>query len=173
MFNKNVLRRVKVAGKKYDKLITTNTEHAIPEWSRKLREKLPRDPSRGRILTWLDDDVIPGAFYYESFVVLKPTPAGYFNDPPMIHDDWDEVIGMYGTNPANPEDLGGEIQLTIDDEVHSFTKSSAVFIPKGLKHGPFVFKKVTTPIIVVTTGPSKKYTQTLPAGWEKMIGTLK
>jgi hypothetical protein len=154
---------------KYGKLITTNRERTggHPEWA----VKVPRDPTGGTIVTWLDGDVIPGAFYYESFMALKPSLEGSYNDPPHVHDDWDEIIGIYGTNPADPTDLGGEIQLTLGDEVHSFTKSSAVFVPRGLLHGPLVFKKITRPVILVTTGASRNYTQRLPDGWEKTIGS--
>ncbi len=153
---------------KYDKLITTNTERTggHPEW----HSKVPRDPSGGKIVTWLDGDVIPGAFYYESFMALKPSLEGSYNDPPQIHDDWDEIIGVYGTNPSDPHDLFGEIVLGLGDEMHSITKSSAVFIPRGLQHGPLVIKRVTTPILLVTTGPSKNYIQRLPEGWEKTLG---
>jgi len=152
----------------YGNLITTNTQRTggHPEWL----SKVPRDPTGGIVVTWLDGDVIPGAFYYESFMAIKPTPEGSFNDPPHVHDDWDEIIGIYGTNPANPFELGGEVQLTLGDEVHSFTKSSAVLVPKGLQHGPLVIKKVSTPILLVTTGPSKNYVQRLPPGWENYLG---
>jgi hypothetical protein len=62
---------------KHDSLITTNKEGPIPDWLRKLREKVPDDPSRGRVLTWVDNGVMPGAFYYESFIVpgKKELPA--------------------------------------------------------------------------------------------------
>ncbi len=132
---------------------------------------MPRDPSGGVIVTWLDGDVIPGAFCYEAFMAIKPTLEGSYNDPPHVHDDWDEIIGMYGTSSADPTDLGGEIQLTLGDEVYSFTRSTAVFVPRGLLHGPFVFKKITTPVIIVTTGGSKNYTQRLPEDWEKTLGS--
>jgi hypothetical protein len=77
------------------------------------------------------------------------------------------VIGVYGTNPANPDELFGEIQLGLGDELHSLTRSCAVFIPRGLQHGPLIIKRVTTPIILVTTGNSPKYVQRLPDGWDE------
>ena len=157
-----------MAKTKYGKYITTNSERTggHPEWA----SKVPRDPTGGKIITWLDGDVIPGAFYYEAFMAIKPSLEGSFNDPPHVHDDWDEIIGIYGTNPADPHSLGGEVQLTLGDEVHSITKSSAIFVPRGLQHCPLVIKKVTTPILLVTTGGSKNYVQRLPEGWEKKLG---
>jgi hypothetical protein len=40
-------------------------------------------------------------------------------------------------------------------EKHVITKTSAVFVPKGLVHGPIVFKNVKRPFkeIVIFTGP--------------------
>ena len=78
-------------------------------------------------MTWLDGDVIPGAFYYEAFIALKPTLEGSFNDPSRVHEDWDEVIGIYGTNPVDPFNLGGEVKITLGNEVHSITQSCAIF----------------------------------------------
>jgi hypothetical protein len=172
VYFKENIRRSNVKKTKYDSMITMNKESPLPDWLRKLREKVPDDPSRGRVVTWVDNDVIPGAFYYESFIILKPTPEGYFNDPPHFHEDWDEVIGMFGTNPADPDNLGGEIQLTLGDEIRTFTKSCAVFVPRGLKHCPLVITKVSTPIILVTTGNSKYYTQKLTPDGEEMIKNL-
>jgi hypothetical protein len=153
-------------------LITTNKTGPIPDWLSKLREKVPDDPSRGRVLTWVDNGVIPGAFYYESFMILKPTPGGYFNDPPHFHEDWDEIIGMFGTNPADPDNLGEEVELTLVDDVHTFAKSRSVFVPRGLKHCPPVIKKVSTPITLVTTGNSRYYTQKLTPEGEDMVKEL-
>ena len=160
-----------MAKTKYGKLITYNKEQpeGPPEWF----SKVPRDPTSGQIVTWFDGDVIPGGFYYEAFMAIKPTLEGSYNDPPQIHDYWDEVIGMYGTNPADPDSLFGEVVLGLGDEMHSLTRSCAVFIPRGLQHGPLIIKKVTTPIILVTTGNSPKYIQRLPEGWEKELKSAK
>ena len=153
---------------KYGKLIPTVNEapSGRPEWI----EKVPRDPDSGKILVWMDGDVIPGAFYYEGFMALKPNTRGRYNDPPHVHEDWDEVIGIFGTNPADPFDLGGEVQLTLGDEVHSITKTCSIFVPRGLKHCPLVIKKVSTPILLVTTGASKNYVQTLASDWKEQLG---
>lgn len=158
-----------MAKSKYEKLITYNREK--PGEQMAWIAQVPRDPDSGKIVTWLDNDVIKGGFYYEAFMAIKPTLEGSFNDPPQIHDEWDEVIGVYGTNPADPNDLFGEVELTLGDEVHSLTKSCAVFIPRGLQHGPLTIKKVTTPLILVTTGNSPYYFQRLPEGWEKELKT--
>ena len=80
------------------------------------------------------------------------------------------MIGIYGTNPADPFNLGGEVQITLGDELHSITQSCAIFVPRGLQHCPLVIKKVSTPILLVTTGASKNYTQILTPDWEEQLG---
>lgn len=50
-------------------------------------------------------------------------------------------IGI-GTDPENPRDLGGKIEFQIGDEMHVFDKTTVIFIPKGLGHGPFMHKRV-------------------------------
>jgi hypothetical protein len=157
---------------KYDKYITTNKIHPPPtEERKKMSEKLPpRDPGRGKLISWVDNDVIPGAFYYESFMALKATPEGLFNDPPHVHYEWDEILGFFGTNAKDPTNLGGEVVLYIDGEPHTFTEATSVFIPRGTWHAPLIFKKVTTPIYSVTTGNSPYYSSKLHPEWEKMVG---
>jgi hypothetical protein len=159
-----------LAASKWDKYITYNKVHPESEWRKPFADKLPpRDPNRGRILTWVDNDAIKGGFYYESFMALKPTPTGYFNDPPHTHD-WDEIIGIFSTNPNDSDNLGGEIQLNMGDDDLRFTKSCCIFVPRGTRHGPMIMRKVTTPIILVTTGNSPYYTQSLTPGWENKLG---
>ena len=144
----------------------SNKDKVVADWE----TKITRDPEGGKTITWIDGDIMPGAFYHEVFMINKPTPEGSINNPPHVHEDWDEIIGIYGTDAEDPYDLGGEIQMTLGDEVYTITRSSVIFIPKGLQHCPLIFKKISKPVILMTTGPSKNYTQTLPADWEKQLG---
>jgi len=36
----------------------------------------------------------------------------------------------------SPEDLGGEMQLGMGDDILTFDTSSSVYVPKGTRHGP-------------------------------------
>ena len=52
-------------------------------------------------------------------------------------------------------DLGGEIEFWLDDEQYMLTKSCMVYVPKGLKHCPIVFRRIDRPIfhfLMVTGG---------------------
>jgi hypothetical protein len=68
--------------------------------------------------------------------------------------DFDEILAFFGSNPENPQDLCGEIELWIEDEKYILTESCVVFVPKGTKHCPLIIRRVNRPIFEFTTGPS-------------------
>lgn len=59
---------------------------------------------------------------------------------------YDEIIGMVGTNPDDPNELCGEIEITINGEKHIVTKSCFIYLPAGLEHGPFRELRIDRPI---------------------------
>ncbi|MFI0420032.1 hypothetical protein [Spongiactinospora sp. 9N601] len=58
---------------------------------------------------------------------------------------YDEILMFVGNDPNNPDDLGGEVYMTIEGERHVLTTTSSVFIPAGTKHCPLGFYKVERP----------------------------
>jgi hypothetical protein len=76
---------------------------------------------------------------------------------PHVHD-FDEITTFFGTNPDDPFDLGGEIEIYLDNERHIITKSSAIYLPKGLKHNPWWINKIERPIIAIYTFSVPLYT---------------
>jgi hypothetical protein len=116
----------------------------------------------GRVL-YLDNDVVPGAFYTECVWILPRLavmPAGdsarRVSTESHAHD-YDEIIAFFGTDLDDPKDLGAEVELWLDDERHIITKSSLVYVPAGLRHCPLTFLKVDRPVFHFTTGPGKMY----------------
>ncbi|MDH5365157.1 MAG: hypothetical protein OEW82_08420 [Dehalococcoidia bacterium] len=105
---------------------------------------------------YLDEDVIKGSFYFECVWLWEPDPSPEGGASPHVHD-FNEVLGFCGTNFKNPSDLGGEIELWIDDEKHVLTKSCIVFIPKGVKHCPLKIKRVDRPIFHFGAGTAGRY----------------
>lgn len=59
--------------------------------------------------------------------------------------DYDEILMFLGNDPANPDDLGAEVFMTIEGEKHVLTTTSSVFIPRGTKHCPLGFHGVDRP----------------------------
>ena len=145
----------------YKKYIITDLKPNIVEgkWTEPMQ--IAGNGKDGRVL-WLDNEVIPGAFYVETDWAY-PLQA---NDPPDKYPktisnphthDFDEVLCFFGTNFHDPHDLGGEIELYLGSEKQTITKSAIVFIPKGLEHCPLIYKQVNTPIFIFSAGPGKMY----------------
>ncbi len=119
---------------------------------------MPLSASKTIRTLYLDNDVVEGAFYMECAWFSKGVGGG--GPPPHTHD-FDEVLGFLGSDPSDPRDLGGEVELWLGDERHILTRSCMVFVPKGLKHCPLIIRKADKPIFHFSVGPSSKY-QRLP-----------
>ncbi len=140
---------------KYGKYIVTDLKQNIAEAAWTPANIKRAGKGRGGRLLWLDGAVVPGAFYVETVWLL---PGGPSSEPTKAHKhDFDEVLCFFGTNMDDPHDLGGEIELWLGDEKHVITKSSIVFVPKGLMHCPLTVKRVDRPIFEFTTGPGTVY----------------
>jgi hypothetical protein len=141
---------------KYGKYIITEMEMPAEQqsWSAKYR---PQDKID---LLHINDDVIKGAFYVQAGWFLPAITENKSPDrstKPHAHT-YDEIIGIFGTDTENPHDLCGEIEIWLDDEKHLITKSCLIFLPAGLKHGPFREIRVDRPIFHFDCGMSKKHT---------------
>ncbi len=103
-----------------------------------------------KALLYLDDTVLPGALYMECAWLREPSTKS----PPAHTHDFDEVLVFIGTDPANPQDLCGEVELWLGDERHILTKTCVVFAPRGLKHCPVNTLRADRPIFFLTSGPA-------------------
>lgn len=139
---------------KYGKYILT--QQILPK---KLQEMMadPKNKGRGTRILYLDDKIIPGAFYLSSGWWLKPS-ASENETPPHSHD-FDEVIAFFGSNPEDPLDLGGEVEFWLNGEKHLIQKSCLVFVPKGLVHCPLIVRRVDRPILHFSTAPANSYSK--------------
>jgi len=96
-------------------------------------------------MTLMSNDLVPGSNIYleVGWIWEMPEPNPHIFE--HTHDKYDEVVLHIGSNPNNPEDLGGEIEFTIGGEKLIFDRTSALFVPTGVKHGPVTWRKVTRP----------------------------
>ena len=108
---------------------------------------------RTRILH-LADDTIEGAFSVECVWFFKGCDE--ISVYPHKHD-YDEVLTFFGSNPEDPHNLYGEVELWLEDEKHILTESCLVFIPKGMKHCPLIIRRVDRPIFHYATGAASVY----------------
>jgi len=114
-------------------------------------EVVPVETVKGRqgAMTLMSNNLVPGSnFYIETgWVFGMPDPN------PHIHEhthDYDEIVIHLGTDPKNQEELGGEIEFMVGGQPLKIDKTSAVYVPKGVKHGPLTWKKYSKPHLELT-----------------------
>ena len=108
----------------------------------------------------MDSEVIKGAFYMELawFWPGKWPEAKTDEGTVKTHShEFDEAIAFVGTNPDDPYDLGGEVELWVNGEQNILDRSFVAFIPAGTMHCPLIIRKVNRPIFHFTSGFGKKY----------------
>jgi len=127
------------------------TELKIPESKQKIAAFYSQYARR---ILWLDDDVVEGAFHMNTSWFLKASTTT--ENVPHTHDT-DEIIGFFGSDPQNPYDLGGEVEIWLEDEKHLLTKSCLIFVPKGMKHCPLILNRVDRPIFHFTIVAGGQY----------------
>jgi hypothetical protein len=103
----------------------------------------------------MNDQIVEGAFHMETAWYLRAAPEG-IQDRPHVHDT-DEIIGFFGSDPANPYDLGGEIEIWLADDKHVIDRSTLLFIPAGMKHCPLNITRVDRPIFHFIAVTSRQY----------------
>ena len=96
-------------------------------------------------MTYMSNDLVPGCNLYIEFgwIYDVPDPNPYIFE--HSHENGNEVVLHIGSDPDNPEDLGGEIEFYVGGEPLVFDTTTALYVPKGLKHGPLTWKKFTRP----------------------------
>ena len=107
-------------------------------------------------VTYLDNKMVDGNFYLECMWYHSPSEASIGRHT----HDFDEVLGFYGSNPADYHDLGAEVELWLGDEKHLLTRSCTVFVPAGLEHCPLVIRRVDRPFFHFSGGAAKAYDKT-------------
>jgi hypothetical protein len=150
-----------MAAMKYSNCIMTDSQPRPPEIQNKLDEQ--RRTSQSTVesthLLTVDGGRVKDFFFVDCTWLWKGHSEGTL-DEPHFHD-FDEVIGFVGANREDPQDLGGEISLWLEDERKVLTKSCLIFIPAGIVHGPVRFDRIEKPIFSVTIAPTGKYSRSV------------
>jgi hypothetical protein len=139
---------------KYSKYIVKGVrpDLQLAEYRIKTNDFVPGMETR---LLHLDEATLRGSFYLSCFWFWKGAETVLVQ--PHSHE-FDEVLALIGTNPEDPQDLCGEVEFWMDNEKHLLRESCLVFVPKRLKHCPFIVRRVDRPIFHFTSGPTGMYT---------------
>jgi mannose-6-phosphate isomerase-like protein (cupin superfamily) len=80
------------------------------------------------------------------------------------HNDFDEIYFFYGTDPTDNTRLGGQVEMWLghgqDAEKFVMKDPTAVYVPKGLAHNPWIVTKVNDPkrpIMITTVALTSTY----------------
>ena len=156
---------------KYDKYICTTLQkrHMLPGPTPAERDKLAAAGKRISMehILWIDDEVIPGAYYGETTFIWPSSYPGQItweeqmklptNDKPMFPHahDFPELLSWWGTDPDHPEDTGAMGMIMGDEEI-PLPNSWVAYIPAGMLHMPTRArggKMTKLPVCHWTSGP--------------------
>jgi hypothetical protein len=98
-------------------------------------------------MTIMSNDLVPGSNVYIELGWIWEMPEPNPHILEHSHAKYNEIVFHIGSDPKNPEDLGAEIEFTVGGEPLVFDRTSALFVPAGVSHGPVVWKKVRRPHI--------------------------
>ncbi|MFC2038529.1 hypothetical protein ACFLUG_02020 [Chloroflexota bacterium] len=138
-----------MAARKYEKNILTKL--IIPEDVQAKQEEYNKRATR---VLWLEDFVMEGA---PSIILSWYWKATEEEGTPSHTHDYDEVLGFIGSDPDNPHDLGGEVEIWLDDEKYNVTESCFVLCPAGVHHCPLRVVSVNKPILFLAISLTDKY----------------
>ncbi len=135
----------------YDKYICTtlHKRHLLPGPTPDERDMLAAEGLRIRMehILWIDNDIIPGAYYGESTWIW---PQSYPNQitpeelarrttaiaPMFPHaHDFPELLSWWGSDPDHPDDTSTMGMIMGDEEI-LLNKSWVAYIPAGMIHMP-------------------------------------
>ena len=117
------------------------------------------NPEFVKRIVQLDKETVPGAEFYSEAMWIMPgdkSPKGMTHMDSHTHT-WGEFIGFFGFNYDDIQDLGGEVEFWLEDEMFMLDKSFLVYIPAGMVHCPLVTHSQTIPTFHYTIGPGHKY----------------
>jgi hypothetical protein len=135
-------------------------------------EVVPAIEVVGRIpaMTLMSNSLIQGSNMYveAGWILSMPDPNPHIGE--HTHD-YDEIVMHVGTDPTDQDDLGAEIEFVVDGRPLLINKTSSVFVPKGVKHGPLTWKRFTRPHLEMTIMiGAGSLAEADPGGHQEIIG---
>ncbi len=105
------------------------------------------------------DASVQDGFFYVDCTWLWSGAAREPVGEPHTHD-FDQVIGLIGGYPEDPQDLDSEITIWLDGHEEVITRNHLIFVPAGVVHGPFLFSRINRPVFFINIAMVGKYTRT-------------
>lgn len=115
------------------------------------------DPQIVKPVVTCDTDTLPEAEFFVDTKWILPGAQGEIKLCESHTHKFGEMLGFYGFNYDNIQDLGAEIEIIIDGEKNTVDRSFAAYIPPGVQHGPIIVKNVRRPVFWTASGRAPKY----------------
>ncbi len=98
------------------------------------------------VMTYMSNELVPGCNLYIELGWIYDLPEP--NPHIFEHShDYDEIVLHIGGDSENPKVLGGEVEYYVGGQPLTFDTTTALYVPKGVKHGPVIWKRFTKPHI--------------------------
>jgi hypothetical protein len=117
--------------------------------------RVKNDSKTVKPIVQVDADTVPGAEFYAEAKWIMPCKEVRLCES-HTHD-FNEVLGFFGFNYDNIQDLGAELEITIDNETNIVDRSFAACIPAGVQHGPVIIRNIKRPVYHVSSGKTSQY----------------
>jgi len=103
-------------------------------------------------MTLMSNNLVPGCNIYIEcgWVFGMPDPNPHIFE--HVHK-FEEIVLHFGADHEKPEHLGAEIEFFLGGQPLKVNKTSAVYVPSGVKHGPLVWKKYQSPHLEMAIVP--------------------
>ena len=118
--------------------------------------RIKNDSNLVKPVIQVDAETMPGAEFYAETKWLLPGKKELKLCEEHTHD-FNEVLGFFGFNYDNIQDLGAECEIWIDGEKNIVDRSFSACVPAGVKHGPVILRNIERPIFHVSSGKTTLY----------------
>jgi hypothetical protein len=104
-------------------------------------------------MTFMNRNLVPECNIYVEggWVFGMPDPNPHIFE--HVHRDYEEMVLHFGTDYKHPEELGAEIDFSLGGQPLKLDKTAIIFVPKGISHGPLVWKKYSSPHLEMAIVP--------------------
>jgi hypothetical protein len=119
-------------------------------------EVMAGTPVKGRqgpsSMTFMNNNLVAGSNIYVEggwvWDIPEPNPHIFEHS-----HNYEEIVVHFGADYHHPLDLGAEIEFGVGGQPLLIKKTSAVFVPSGIKHGPLTWKKYKYPHLEMAIVP--------------------
>jgi hypothetical protein len=122
-------------------------------------------------MTFMSRNLVPesNAYVEGGWVWGMPDPNPHIFE--HVHRDYEELVLHFGTDWQHPEELGAEIEFCVGGQPLAVDKTSMVFVPRGVKHGPLLWKKYSAPHLEMAIIPGAgSLAEADPGGHQERMG---